>query len=130
MWSTKLSDSIHAAPGVPPQNVLGMSDSPTTILLQWEPPPRELSFGIIRQYMIRFIPLNTTTENPIVSEVIVSAEKVSQLLDNLVALTNYSIEIAATTIDTGPYSDPIYITTAQAEGKTLENRSSVRVRAH
>ena len=92
---------------MPPQDVQGMPLSSTTISVEWDSPPEEFLYGILRGYRIHYIPMDgTNTPNFEMTGLITSTT-----LENLSEFTNYSIEVAAVTIGGGPYSNPIFIQT-------------------
>ena len=93
---------------MPPQDVQGMPLSSTTISVEWDSPPEEVLYGILRGYRIRYVPMDgTNTPNFEMTGRLIT----STTLVNLSEFTNYSIEVTAITIDDGPYSDPIFIRT-------------------
>ena len=97
---------------MPPQDVQGTPLSSATISVEWDSPPEEFLYGILRGYRIRYVPMDgTNTPNFEMTGLINSAT-----LENLLELTNYSIEVTAVTIGGGPYSNPIFIQT-DADGK-------------
>ena len=100
----------HIVPGEPPQNVQARNESSTTISVDWESPPQEFLFGILRGYIIRYVPV---TEMDIVNSTeLIPPNRNSFTLENLLEFTNYSIEVTAVTgAGEGPYSTPVYVVT-------------------
>ena len=100
---------LHAVPGEPPQNVVARNEFSTTISVEWESPPQDFLFGILRGYLIRYLPgdmnmVNLTERIP--------PTTTSFTLENLFEFTNYSIEVTAVTgTGEGPYSPPVYVVT-------------------
>ncbi len=99
---------IYTVPRAPPTNVQGYSNSSTVIVVGWEPPIPELLRGILRGYMVLYRPANSSAGGR------VDRVEPTQTLHQLIGLqpfTNYSIQVAAVTIDEGPFSSPVYVTT-------------------
>ena len=102
---------LHIVTGEPPQNVEARNESSTTISVQWESPPQEFLFGILRGYIIRFVPGEMDIVN---STELIPSDTTSFTLENLLEFTNYSIEVTAVTgAGEGPYSPPVYVVTNQ-----------------
>ena len=100
---------LHIVTGEPPQNVEARSESSTTISVQWESPPQEFLFGILRGYIIRFVPGQMDIVN---STELIPSDTTSFTLENLLEFSNYSIEVTAVTgAGEGPYSPPVYVVT-------------------
>ena len=105
-------DIFYSVPGEPPRNVRGQSDSSTSILVQWDPPRQEVLYGILRGFRIRyFAAMNTKNMSNTIE--LISEQHSSYVIHNLKEFTNYSIEVAAVTVEEGPYSTPIIVTTDQ-----------------
>ena len=64
--------------------------------------------GIIRSYVISVMETNTGRQ------ILITSHFQNQRIDSIFPYNNYSCEVAAVTINTGPYSRPVVITTAQA----------------
>lgn len=109
-------------PSRPPQNVYGSSNSSTTIIVQWESPPENFLNGVLRGYRIRYAPVESIN-NPLAFSTIglIPPDQTFYSIGSLQPSTNYSIEVAAVTIDEGPYSSPTYVVTlaTQEIGKLL-----------
>ena len=104
--------TLYSVPGEPPRNVLGQSDSSTSILVVWDPPRQEVLYGILRGFQIRyFVARNSSNMNNTIE--LVSDQHSSYVIQNLKEFTNYSVEVAAVTVGEGPYSTPIIVTTDQ-----------------
>ena len=104
--------TLYSVPGEPPRNVRGQSDSSTSILVVWDPPRREVLYGILRGFRIRyFVARNSNNMNNTIE--LVSDQHSSYVIQNLKEFTNYSVEVAAVTVGEGPYSTPIIVTTDQ-----------------
>ena len=76
--------------------------------MDWESPPQEFLFGILRGYIIRYVP---DIEMDIVNSTeFIPPNRNSFTLENLLEFTNYSIEVTAVTgAGEGPYSTPVYM---------------------
>ena len=107
------SPSLLSVPGAPPEDVSVFTESSTSISVQWSPPPEEVLFGIPRGYRIRYTPLHANGSLRMALFANVPYANTSDLLEGLEEFTNYSIEVAAVTIDAGVYSDPIVNITEQ-----------------
>ena len=106
---------LHIVPREPPQNVEARNESSTTISVQWESPPQEFLFGILRGYIIRFVPGQMGIVN---LTKLIPSNMNSFILENLLEFTNYSIEVTAVTgAGEGPYSHPVYVVTNQGKKK-------------
>ena len=66
-------------------------------------------YGILRGYRILYTPEDSIINSEEFTQI--PPEKTSYVVMNLELGTNYSVQVAAVTIDVGPYSSPIYITT-------------------
>ncbi|RDD47522.1 Hemicentin-1 [Trichoplax sp. H2] len=98
-------------PSSAPIHIVAISSSPTTLTLQWEPPPVKNRNGVILTYRIiyRSSLLNTTVS------VQVDGSILSTLLRNLRPYTAYNITLAAATIvGYGPESPIVSESTMQA----------------
>ena len=108
-----VSPLLPSVPGVPPLNVLAFTETSTSISVRWSPPPVEFLYGIPRGYRIRYTPLHANGSLRMALFANVPYANTSDLLVGLEEFTNYSIEVAAVTIDAGVYSDPIVNETEQ-----------------
>lgn len=103
-------------PAAPPQNVAAEVLSSTSAQLSWEPPPLDQQNGVIQEYEVIMVVLSP----PLWAE-----HNVSDTLfyvDGLQPYTNYLFVVAATTISTGPFSDPIHLD--MPEARTYAQRST------
>ncbi len=99
-------------PGVPPQNVTVRNLSSTSIDVQWQPPPQELWYGILRGYIIRYFPVeDIDNETAYLMINVTDPTETNFTLDSLMEFVNYSIQVTAVTVGRGPFSDPIIIRT-------------------
>lgn len=97
-----------AVPGEPPLNVTAVNSSSTSILVIWEPPGKEVIFGILREFEIRYY---ITSQPDNTSSHIIPATHEMFNITELLEFTNYSIEISAITIGNGPFSEPVTVIT-------------------
>ena len=75
----------------------------TSFTLTWQPPSFEGSNGVIRQYVVQVVELETGILFMEISNV------TNITLDNLHPFYTYSCRIAAETIGVGPFSVPITV---------------------
>ncbi|KAG8455154.1 hypothetical protein GDO86_001382 [Hymenochirus boettgeri] len=103
--------TMQSKPSAPPQDIRCNSQSSTSILVSWLPPPVEKRNGIITAYSIKYIGVDADDNKP--HEVIgITSEKKQYLLENLEKWTQYRISmIAYTDVGPGPESSPILIRT-------------------
>ncbi len=104
--------SYPTVPGQPPQNVTAANLSSTSIDVQWEPPPQEFFFGILRGYIIRYVPVgNISNDSAYLMTNLIEPTETNYTLELLMEFVNYSIEVTAVTVGNGPFSDPVYVRT-------------------
>ena len=101
---------MNLAPASSPVNIIASNIGATSFLLSWSDPPPEDHNGIIRQYR-----LNITEENTMTTFEMTLATTQMMLLF-LHPYYNYSCAVSAVTVQPGPYSLPIRVTTAE-DGK-------------
>ena len=116
-WSSHLGLLCHiflysSAPSTPPTNIRISSVTSTQFLLSWSSPPLVNQNGVIRNYTINITEVNTGRLIQITSQT------TSELLESLHPYYNYSCVIAAVTVDTGPFSESVTITTLE-DGMSL-----------
>ena len=87
---------MHTVPSAPPQDLRGISPSPTSLRLEWIPPPRNQQNGIIREYQITLTELETGREWALTSSVLVHLER------DLHPYFEYECSVAAVTVGAGP----------------------------
>ena len=94
------------APVSPPENFAVASTTPTSISLQWNPPPDEDVNGIIVIYVIRYRIIEQLGVDPVSMDMLninVTGNITNITLVNLANYTVYEISIgAATAIGEGP----------------------------
>ena len=104
-------------PASPPDNVETVVVSSTSILVRWNDVPPIDQNGIITDYEVLYLPLETFGGT--INIQIVNTSNMFLLLDNLEEYVNYTIQVRAfTSVGPGPFSDPITNQTLQ-DGKRL-----------
>lgn len=95
-------------PGAPPRNVTGEAVSPTSIQVNWEPPPAERSNGNIIYYKLQVVEAGRSDSEASV----IKLNGTSFLLDELKRWTEYRVWVlAGTSVGDGPSSYPITVRT-------------------
>ena len=98
---TVLTD--ESVPIAPPQEVIADDVASMYLTLTWNAPPFEETNGIIRYYMIRVSELETGTS------FFVTSNETEVTIPELHPYYTYECNVAAYTIDLGPYSTSITI---------------------
>ncbi|XP_063311189.1 receptor-type tyrosine-protein phosphatase delta isoform X3 [Pelobates fuscus] len=103
--------TLQSKPSAPPQDIRCNSQSSTSILVSWLPPPVENQNGIITGYTIKYMLLDGEDNKP--HEIMGISSDINQyLLEHLEKWTQYQISmIAYTDVGPGPESVPILIRT-------------------
>lgn len=102
-------DYAFVVPGAPPQNVTGEAVGPTSILLQWKPPPPNRTNGQITYYKVFKV---EATRNDSEADVTTVANGTLVRLDELKRYTRYRLWVlAGTAVGDGPISTPISVRT-------------------
>ena len=94
---------LSLAPSGPPQLVSAQDVSPTYVILAWDPPLLEVRNGIIQNYIIRIIELETGRALNL------STTTTSINVTSLHPYYNYNCTVAAVTSGTGPFSPHLVI---------------------
>ena len=101
-----IKTSLLTAPASPPQNVMAMVESSTTIRVSWEEVPAIDRNGEITVYEVQYEPLETFGGQ--ISTSTVNTAMLSILLTDLQEYVEYNISVRAyTSAGPGPYSDPV-----------------------
>ena len=104
---------LSAVPSGPPLNIHELSSSPSTVILEWDPPLQEDRNGVITGYLVNITEVESGKEFQF------SSSTNSLSIDSLTPFTTYTCVIAATTIvGHGPYSNTIVVLTPE-DGKCL-----------
>ena len=87
-----------------PRNVTVESHNPASLVVSWDPPVRRDRNGPITDYMINY----TRVGSREMMNVNAGSNKIRVItISGLVAYVNYSVTVAAMTVNgTGPFSDP------------------------
>ena len=81
-------------PDVPPENIVAVVKSSTSLSISWSPPPLDKQNGKIISYKIRYRPLIMDLPK----EIIVDGAFLSYDLNNLEINTQYIMQVSAVTI--------------------------------
>lgn len=103
-----------SAPGSHPTNSTGTALNASHILLTWQPPPKNLTHGVIREYRINI----TEDVTGRVLHFAVSNNTRELIIGDLHPYYVYHCTIVAFTVEAGPYTDMIAVETKEA-GLTL-----------
>ena len=112
-------------PESPPPNFTTNSSTPYTIDMEWRPPHESEWNGILRGYQLRYIETIFTDSSKAYTWLEIQISPANQTmftLHGLIPSTVYCIQIAAVTVETGPYTSPLYIETL--EGPTTSGNGS------
>ena len=98
---------FHVAPSGAPQNLSASKVSRSSFMLSWSEPMFELQNGEITGYRIKIVTKNNLHESMQIDTVTLTT-----LVTSVKENTMYSVSVAAMTkVGTGPYSEPISVTT-------------------
>ena len=92
----------HAVPTSAPQNVNVTTIGSSVVRVTWEPPVFDTQNGLIRFYVLRITEIETETQLSITV-----TDTLQTNVSDLHPVYNYELQVAATTVDTGPFSEPI-----------------------
>ena len=104
-------------PSSPPRDVIVESHNPASLMVSWRPPVSRERNGPITGYMINYtrdgssdmISMSITSETFVTRDI---------TLSGLVAYVNYSVIVAAMTVNgTGPFSDPPVVGRSGEDGE-------------
>ena len=102
------------APSAPPQSLSAIAISSTVVMLTWSSPPLIDINGIIRNYVIRIKERQT-------SQVWIFQTTNSHInITSLHPYYNYECNVAAHTIATGPYTNPVSVQTMEAGNNIVQ----------
>lgn len=108
---------LNPGPASPPDNVEAIVMSSTSIMVTWDEVPSIDQNGLIIEYEVQNIPLETF--GGVIGVEMWNSTDLFYVLDDLEEFTNYTISVRAYTIvGPGPYSDPVTNHTFQ-DGKLL-----------
>ena len=95
--------TMEAPPSRSPQQVGGVSRSPSTLALTWNPPPTQHHNGVIRGYKVNI----TEVETGVFLHLDTSVD--SLVIPSLHPFYHYWCTVAAYTVSVGPYSTTLRI---------------------
>ena len=98
------------APGAPPQNVSAEVLNPNVVFLTWSPPLPDQQNGVIRHYLIS----QYETSTGILTNYTQEGDHTDLVIGSLHAYYEYQFTIAAQTVQLGPFSNPVAVTTFEA----------------
>ncbi len=98
---------VIIAPSLTPTDVTVMATTSSSISFYWKSPPAYAINGIIRSYYL------TLTEENTGKHLHITAKSPPQIFEVLHSFYNYTLQIAAFTVEVGPYSDPVTVTTLE-----------------
>ena len=99
-------------PRSPPQDVVVESHDPTSLNVSWQPPPQRNCNEIIG-YVINYTRVGS---HDTMSVNVTSGT--THTISGLVAYVNYSVTVAAMTVNgTGPFSDPYVVERSRVDGE-------------
>ena len=103
---------LLAAPTAGPQQLMGSDITPRSITITWDPPPLNMTNGMIRSYIVRYFPSRNASEEPN-DEQSIPGNMTSFMIADLDPFISYTFEVLAVTVDSGP-SASITIMTEEA----------------
>ena len=101
---------LSVAPDSPPQNFTADVLNSTAVFLQWSLPTLDQQNGVIKNYHIRQI----ETVTGILISYMRGGNYTELLIGSLHAYYLYQFTIAAETVEQGPFSNPVTVTTLEA----------------
>ena len=105
--SAHLLSVSFPAPSAPPEDLITANVSLTSFVLSWSPPPTSQQNGIIREYTVNITEVKTA------SLTVLSSTTVSLLVHHLHPYYTYECVVSAYTVDNGPYSEVLTVTTSE-----------------
>ena len=105
-------------PSLPPRDVMVESHNPASLMVSWRPPITKNRNGPIADYMIQYTRVGSSDMMSVNV-----ASGTTHTISGLVAYVNYSVIVAAMTVNgTGPFSDPPMVRRSGEDGElTLIN---------
>ena len=97
------------APSTPPQNFTAVVRGPNVVSLTWSPPPPNQQNGVIRYYHIN----QNETNTGILTTYTQGGDHNELVIHTLHAHYEYQFTIAAETVEQGPFSNPVTVTTSE-----------------
>ena len=100
-------------PSSPPRHIMMESHNPASLMVSWDPPMRRDRNGPITGYVIQYTRVGSSD---MMSVNVTSGTRYT--LSGLVAYVNYSVIVAAMTVNgTGPFSDPPVVGRSGEDGE-------------
>ena len=100
-------------PSSPPRDVMVESHNPASLNVSWDPPVRRDRNGPITGHVIQYTRFGSSD---IMSVNVTSGT--TRIISGLVAYVNYSVIVAAMTVNgTGPFSDPPVVGRSGEDGE-------------
>lgn len=117
--------SYHFSPSFPapassPVNITVTNVSPTSVSVSWAPPPTEDHNGIIRRFRLQLFEAQRERLQTR------STLATNFLFDSLEENYDYSLTVAADTVDVGPYSEATNFTTP-SDSKDIDYKLQSRI---
>ena len=103
--------TLSSVPSAGVQELRGVNSSSTSLIISWQPPPRDDQNGIIRAYNISY---GLTTQRRAEYMNLSTAELMIELT-SLEKFTVYVVVVSPYTIDTGPEEDVMVQTDSDCE---------------
>ncbi|XP_039298871.1 neogenin isoform X1 [Nilaparvata lugens] len=101
--------TVSTLPSKPPQNVIVEPNSSNSVIVKWEPPPKDSQNGVITGYKMKYKKKKGSKR---VSSIIISADRRSYPLTSLDRSSAYQVRLWAMNVNgTGPPTDWINATT-------------------
>ena len=95
------------APDAPPQNISAEVLDPNAVFLTWSPPPPDQRNGVVRRYRIS----QYETSTGILTNHTQDGDHTELVIGSLHAHYEYQFTVAAETVQLGPFSNPVAVTT-------------------
>ena len=100
-------------PSSPPRDVMVESHNPASLMVSWRPPGRRGRNGPITGYVIQYTRVGSSD---MMSVNVTSGA--THIISGLVAYVNYSVIVAAMTVNgTGPFNDPPVVGRSGEDGE-------------
>ena len=101
---------LSVAPASPPHNFTADVLNSTAVFLRWSLPTLDHQNGVIRKYHIR----QFETVTSILTSYMRGGNYTEMLIGSLHPYYQYQFTIAAETVERGPFSNPVIVTTLEA----------------
>ena len=98
---------LGTAPGDSPSDVQVLEVMSDQVVVDWEPPHSDFHNGVIREYLLE---VSLEGGRP---GIIYRATSPPAFIDSLHPDYDYTVSVAAHTVETGPYSPPLHFQTLE-----------------